>query len=401
VCEGYKDAICPECGSKLIAANRNSSERKRAKYFRHITKSNCSQETLIHLWAKQIIMDEQHVLLPSHELEASARIRRVEHIERKVIPENLVKLTKVEMELRVLKDGEYRIPDILAFDVKGSEIYIEIHVTNPVTPEKKLFIEKTNVDCIEISLLPITEELLACADKFKAYVTSGADRHWINCTRYKHEANQLEQLAYQQVLKKTKLKDEERKDRAKQKQDWRIKHEELLSLIRHYSEREAQNVAINNRKRAFFDSQGSHHKIFQVLITQFNKIPDIVNTELKGELAFKCYRTVWQWEIYKLVVGQNYRPFEPESIFHKISSTITLSPIAERLNKDTLYPVTTESYSRRPEGLEGIKTKEWELIPKPIPTVRRYLKYLASVGVLEVLSGDTFVLRQGQKPPLT
>ena len=59
--EGFEYAVCPDCGSPLIASNRKPDTRKKTTYFRHRNDSNCSGETLIHLWAKQVIAEKLSV----------------------------------------------------------------------------------------------------------------------------------------------------------------------------------------------------------------------------------------------------------------------------------------------------------------------------------------------------
>lgn len=131
--------FCEICGNPLIARNTIPPElAKREHHFAHKKGCTCeaTDETLCHQWAKEIILEEQSLMLPDDE-----------HGDR---PSGLVHFRSVESEKW---DSEYGIrPDIDAITTNGERVLIEFYVSHKVPYKKRRTIIKNNLNCIEIDL---------------------------------------------------------------------------------------------------------------------------------------------------------------------------------------------------------------------------------------------------------
>lgn len=56
-----------------------------------------------------------------------------------------------------------------------------------------------------------------------------------------------------------------------------------------------------------------------------------------------------------------------------------------------------EAYAKRPEQLRFVTVKKYELLPKSIPAIRRYLNALARSGILDP-SGDAYFIQHQDRP---
>ena len=62
--EGYQNCVCDACRTPLISANRNQRTRKNRIYFRHANNANCSQESALHRFSKEVILETMGVMVP-------------------------------------------------------------------------------------------------------------------------------------------------------------------------------------------------------------------------------------------------------------------------------------------------------------------------------------------------
>ena len=112
---------CLDCGSNLEAVKG----KERTHFFRHANGKNCSGETVIHLFAKQVIAGSNNINLPNGH----------------VLYENV----------RVEKPLDTKRPD-LTVSVGGEDLHFEIKVSNAVKEHKRQFYCDGKHKCIEIDL---------------------------------------------------------------------------------------------------------------------------------------------------------------------------------------------------------------------------------------------------------
>lgn len=422
--QGFDNAICPDCKSVLIASNLNIVNRKRDTYFRHKASASCSQMTLMHLWAQQIISESPTFLIPSITIEASEQDTSKEvHSFRKIIDAEYIPVEKSTLERRIGFCNKFIVADVFLTDKLGNEFAVEVFVTHKSSPEKIQYLKNNNIEAIEIELLPVPEGILNYPDRFKVYVLEEAPRYWLHCARYESEIGKMKELARSaaeekslRLLELAKTKEANRVSRRNRRSSWRDANVTLLSLFDAYNKFENRANALSKFDIDFFVADGRFHSVYVEMIKQFNLVPEIFNVNVAGELSFKCHRSVWQFEVYKesVVVGlkklgefrakppkgyyadfefNDLHSFDPAIIYSKIKNQIPVTKIvfeSELINK---APLNSEKRNLKNDNFEGLTTKEWEMLPKPICTIRRYLNYLVGVGLLVKLSGDTYCVR--------
>jgi hypothetical protein len=127
------DCTCEGCKKELIAI-QGKSENHREWHFRHSVDSDClgGQETAIHKFAKQIIIENTQIEVPGERLNyANAR-----------------------QEIKL----DSFIPDVVV-EVNQSPVYFEIEVTNPVNLEKINFYKVGQYKSIKIDLSRISRDI--------------------------------------------------------------------------------------------------------------------------------------------------------------------------------------------------------------------------------------------------
>lgn len=142
------NCICPECGAKLIAKNRNKKlnepieNGQKIAHFSHANGADCpsAQETAIHLLAKQVLAENKRLLIPSV---------RKEYID--LTEPMVIDFDKVHTEQVILKDDIKIQPDSIL--LKGDkELFIEFYKTHLVDDLKIDKIKTVGISCIEIDL---------------------------------------------------------------------------------------------------------------------------------------------------------------------------------------------------------------------------------------------------------
>ena len=411
--DGFDGAICPDCQSPLIASNRNRSTRLKDTYFRHKGDSNCQGETLIHLWAKQVIEDSKQVF--GAEFEAVGRAedseKKIHTVERLIPPEHLM-LENIEVEKRIADAGDVKIPDVMGVVVdSGAPLAIEIFVNNAVSEEKASFFESTKLDCLEINLSSLPPHLLKKPEEFEEYVIRTAERAWIFCSRYRALENQAQREAEEKAERESEAVRIRKEREVSIKGRWRRDHGSFLRLVEAYLDPNNQNL-VKSIYESHRDRPGTLSHSYKIWFeSNFGETPEIINIPLKGELAFDCHRSVWQWEIYQRAVlytcykspqrkGSNIPSFHwsPEELFSSIRDVIPLNRIAQEAHRIEEGAIVTER--EKPESLIGLKVKEWRELPKPVCTIRRYVKELEKRAILKHSFEDTYTVPQNVKLPI-
>lgn len=151
------NCLCPKCGSILIAKKGDI----RRHHFAHYNYENChgSQETALHLLAKEILYQEKKLTLPKLNHEHLPEIKY---------------FSNVDLEVRDLG---------LIFDALGTtkkdSLAIEIKVTHEIDNRKRQIVINNNIQMIEVDLSNYLNEN-ATKSTIKEAVINSAPRVWIN-----------------------------------------------------------------------------------------------------------------------------------------------------------------------------------------------------------------------------
>lgn len=144
-CECY----CPSCGEVVIARQGEI----RGWHFAHESGSECegAAESALHLAAKQILADEEGMMLP--ELAVTGEVELIDGRKASktiVRPEIWVDFLSIELEKTI---SNIR-PDVVV-QVGDTLMFIEIAVTHFVDEKKSSIIEKMGIPTVEINLAAI------------------------------------------------------------------------------------------------------------------------------------------------------------------------------------------------------------------------------------------------------
>jgi len=151
------DCICPRCFGRLQARKGD----KNTHHFSHDPSADEREclnafETSIHLMAKQILLEEKLIRLPSLELKESGNdLSGKTHVESELVCEKVSQLfERVDVEKKL---SDFR-PDVTGF-VGDLPVVIEIAVTHFVDPEKRKKIQKGDYRAIEIDLSKVVHTI--------------------------------------------------------------------------------------------------------------------------------------------------------------------------------------------------------------------------------------------------
>lgn len=182
------DCSCPECGEVVIARQGEI----RQWHFAHASGADCSgsAEGVLHRAAKQLIVEEGRVLLPSLAVHKSVRLDDGRTGQGAVaLPEETAVLTEARLEVQF---GAIRAD--VAAQHRDDPLLIEIAVTHFVDHAKQGVVSALGIACVEIRLSP-DPELLWTWDLLRQQVLLDShNREWIfhpERTRFLEEARQL------------------------------------------------------------------------------------------------------------------------------------------------------------------------------------------------------------------
>lgn len=157
---GACKCICPNCKKGLDAKNGGE---KREHHFAHSHGNVCegAYETALHLLAKEVLLEEQKIMLPFTE---------GEHY-----PSGLVSLSQVEQEKW---DATYGFrPDVEGIMPNGERLIIEFLVSHKIQKKKLETILDNNLKCIEIDLNYVELDKSAVRDFL---LNETDDREWVS-----------------------------------------------------------------------------------------------------------------------------------------------------------------------------------------------------------------------------
>lgn len=165
---------CPSCGTQLVAKNNGETI---SAHFAHITGVQCANahESELHLLAKEIIGEEKSIMLPRYG---------------NIYQGGLIRFDSVEIEQR--NDISSLQPDICGVAKnsrtgKDSRLWIEIRVTHPIGPEKRLIILQNNISCLEIDLSNFINQPIT-KDTLKSFLIESYNcREWTNNPILEHK----------------------------------------------------------------------------------------------------------------------------------------------------------------------------------------------------------------------
>lgn len=390
--EGYQQCVCAHCGDVVVASNRNQANRQKAIYFRHKGNQFCSPDTMLHSIAEDILLVEKELLYPVYEKNISIPKRTKDN---KTYSRNLRIAGGRESYTSVSKEERYpnsqRIADVIGAHQSGLT-YIEIRVHHEVDIPKQKEINGLGVDCIEIDMRELLSVDNLTIDLIKEFVVSKAPRKWISANRYKEEFKfVIDQLNKERSKDRTAIT-KKAAYRKEVKDDLReIYSDEIEHLHKYMIVENQEKLRAIQHDRLHREGTIENKACAKILDTFPGGVPEFLNIPLKGELAFKYHRIYWQYRIYQYLQYHereyvSWVAFTPQSIYEAISGFILLTNLSQRF-ENTHGPLVSE---KRGEDIKYLAVNEYEALPKPIPTIRRYLNALVERGIITKCSGDSY-----------
>lgn len=152
------NCVCPQCGNNLIAVNGVPNGEGRAHHFRHDpgSKCTCSDETLLHIMAKEVLSEKKIIMLP--EDRNGARQLPFDYVE----SETLDPLTRLR-------------PDCICH-YGDKELWVEFKRTHEVDRKKEAKICKAKINCIEIDINQCEYDKSAMLDFL---INTSSCREWV------------------------------------------------------------------------------------------------------------------------------------------------------------------------------------------------------------------------------
>lgn len=374
--------ICPACEVKLQA---RLGKGKRRPHFSHNNEAcniENAQQTALHLLAKEILTESNHIKLPAYVVEGSESGFVDYDCSYKAIRDQLSSIevtrpTSYQFDNVVLeKKVSDIVPDILIWrSSNGKKLIIEIAVTHFVDNEKREKIKKLGISALEIDLsqLPKMEfDRNFLKDKIIERIDSKA---WIHNMNY---SKALDKLAE----RNSKIADQDKKEA----EATRLMMEKFVQAERKkvLEEKQREQTKIHNVINALADKNYStivgslrndvqainHFKRKKFYNKSLGKeIPFFLDIPVMGQIAFSCDRRIWQMDLFELFI-----------YYRNAGSNISIIRIWRWFSKH-----------------EGKKFLNWNLIIKnnfeignknykdnlALDAIKRYLSYLAKLGFID------------------
>jgi len=185
------ECICSSCKEPVIARQGNYN----LWHFAHASGKECanSSETSLHQAAKQLLLDESWMMLPSSYSSIELSLTGFPSVVGAAsLPSRRVNFSSVELEKDV---GGGRRPDLIAF-MNGAIMYVEVAVTHFIDEKKLEWLKEAGIPTIEVNLSTMDHDQWDW-DLLREHLIAGVERKkWI----VEFEALSLQKKAIKNAL---------------------------------------------------------------------------------------------------------------------------------------------------------------------------------------------------------
>ena len=381
--------ICPSCKVELQARLGKGKKRPHFSHNNEACDIEIAQQTVLHLLAKEILTENNYIMLPAYVIDGSEGgfvdyDRSYKAITDQISSFEVTRVTSYQFDNVVLeKKLSDIVPDILIWrSSNGKKLIIEIAVTHFVDNEKREKIKRLGISALEIDLSQLPKM------EFDRNILKGIIIERIDSKSWLHNMNYskaLDKLAERNI----KIADQDKKEA----EDTRLMMEKFAQAERKkvQEEKQREQTKIKNVMNALTyenystivgglrnDVQAKNHFKRKKFYNALGKeIPFFLDIPVTGQIAFSCDRRIWQMDLFELF------------IYHRnAGSNISIIRIWKWFSK-----------------YEGKKFLNWNLIIKSnfeignkkykdnlaLDAIKQYLSYLGKLGFIEYY-GD-FVYR--------
>ena len=394
--------ICPGCGSRLLAKNRGSKTRPHFAHFDGKEDRRCF-ETAIHKMAKQVLLGEHEILLPSWSRTASAK-----DIDGRVHEQQVVREARVwrfdNSADEVWMHGVR--PDIvLRSGISPNELtlLVEIRVSHAVTDDKAMLIKARGWAMMEIDLSKICAENLV-SDRFREVVLREAsNRSWIHSPAgekaHQHAISVIEHIVQKEnaEIERRRTENERRRAAAAAKA---IRMEENRKAFRakcrskylddlSHLEQARTPMAIESRMKMLWARDERSINALASRLFKEAEVPTLFSVHHAQSWIVGAHPNLWQMELFnRFIVGRPIRSvIETNRWAPWLSEQYGFDRHAQRLFKAQ----QAETKRKRADGYPHygryaawyFDKDENEMIPSPFEVANEFIERLASHRVMD------------------
>lgn len=373
---------CPACGVDLQARLGQGKRRPHFSHHNEACNIATAQETALHLLAKEILLENNHIWLPAYVLSAK---------EEDCVNDNLFDYRAINEQLR---DYEYSppydfqfdnvilekrvsdiIPDILIWrGDNGRKLIIEIAVTHFVDEVKKKKIEDHGISALEIDLSQLYNQELDRNILKEIIINSLDSKKWVHNIHYEKALGKLTERNKDivDIAKKKEAEEKVKSDIFLQEQQKKAQRREVREQTALKNVTDA--LKVDNYKAIVTDLRDDNLALQYFRKMRFysaaqQELPFFLDIPVTGQIAFNCDRRVWQMAL-----------FERFFYYRKESSYVSLLRIWKWFTK-----------------YEGKKFLNWDFVVKhpwkigskqyqsnlALEAIKQYLTYLGLLGYIE------------------
>ncbi|MCE5221185.1 MAG: competence protein CoiA [Clostridium sp.] len=280
------NCVCPYCGSILVARLGEQNQ----KHFSHYKGSDCGKglETALHLFAKQVIVENKKIRVPSYNYYDSYEDRYGEFDVKEIslMKENLIEFDRIQVEEYV---NDFK-PDIIAHKGKY-KLAIEIAVTHEVDEEKKKKIIHSGLSTLEISLnIDDSSLILNKKELIEKVINSVDNKKWIY--------SKLAEQKKLEIKERKELKEKQYKEYLEKQQVLKNRRIEKLMLKKVEFEKIYYNKLLNNPE--WIELKGKYN-------IDISNIPKLLTNSIDGEMAFEEHKFFWKLIIWDKFINNRYK----------------------------------------------------------------------------------------------
>lgn len=302
---------CPACKGNL-EARLGSKRRHHFAHHKEACDIAIAQETALHLLAKEILVENRHIMLPAYVLDGSDggfiddTFSNYDAINQQLRSYEYSKPIDYEFDHAILEErmGNFT-PDIVIWrDSHGRKLIVEIAVTHFVDDVKRSKIIEQGVSAIEIDISQYHNSQFD-RNLLKEIIVDGHEsKEWIYNLNYEKALAKLEKRnaaivaqakkeeAERQILIDKIVKKRREEALIKEKRDQhRIEH--ITNAIK---EENYRVIASNLRNDELANKHFRRAKLYNSLGPE---IPFYLDMPVTGQIAFTCDRRIWQMKIFE------------------------------------------------------------------------------------------------------
>ena len=378
--------ICPACKVDLQARLGYGKRRPHFSHNNEACNISDAQQTALHLLAKEILTENNHIMLPAYVIDGSEGnyvdydLSDYDAIEKQLDSLEYSKQSNYQFDNVILeKKISDMIPDILIWrSSNGKKLIIEIAVTHFVDDVKKAKIIEQGISALEIDISQFHNQDFERNILQEIIIDSIDSKKWIYNTHYEKALLKLAERNSDIVtrakkeeaarrLQREKLLKEQREKALKKEKREQIKIENIMNSLK----KENYRVIVNQLKND--ELTNNHFKKKKFYSSMDKEIPFFLDIPVTGQIAFTCDRRIWQMEIFERFV-----------YYRKENSTLSIIRIWKWFTQHATTKLLNWDFITKNNLSIGNKIYADNLA---LGAIKQYLSYLGELGFVEYYGG--------------